>query len=144
MTVRTMPILGLLLLGAVGHATAQVACPAGSTRVVNVGNLVAGNTLCAVRGSDKWQEQHRGTGLGGPLWDYKMGANHPVDPTEQVGRWSAQNGENSLLTHNYIGGSNFSWLVCQVGTTSTYTLISTGTAGTITGATVLAGQTSCP
>ena len=96
MTVRTMPILGLLLLGAVGHATAQVACPVGSTRVVNVGPLVAGNTLCAVRGSDRWQEQHRGTGLSGALWDYKMGANHPVDPTEQVGTWSAVNGATTI------------------------------------------------
>lgn len=142
MTVRTMPILGLLLLGVVGHATAQVACPAGSTRVMAVGPLVAGNTLCAVRGSDRWQEQHRGSGSNGELWDYKLGPGNPVDPTKVVGTWSATNGANSSLTHTYTGGSSFSWLVCQVGTT--YTLVSTGTAGTITGATVLAGQTSCP
>ena len=44
--------------------------------------LVIGNTVCAVKGGERWQEQHRG---GGQLWDYKMGSSDPVDPTAQVG-----------------------------------------------------------
>lgn len=134
----------LSLAGFLGQAVAQSACPSGSSRVSNVQSLVSGRTLCAARGSDRWQEFHNGGPSGGALIDYKLGASHAVDPTTTVGAWSAQNGANSLLTHSYTGGSSYPWMVCQVGTSSVYTLVSTGAAGTITGATFLGGQVACP
>lgn len=134
----------LSLAGFLGQAVAQSACPSGSSRVSNVQSLVSGKTLCAARGSDRWQEFHNGGPSGGALIDYKLGASHAVDPTTTVGAWTAQNGANSLLTHSYTGGSSYPWMVCQVGTSSVYTLVSTGAAGTITGATFLGGQVACP
>lgn len=130
--------------GFLGQAVAQSACPSGSTRVNNVQSLASGKTLCAARGGDRWQEFHNGGPSSGALIDYKLGSGHAVDPTTTVGTWSAQNGANSLLTHSYTGGSNHPWLVCQVGASSVYTLVSTGAAGTITGATFLGGQVACP
>ena len=134
----------ILLAGVAGNAVAQV-CPVGTTtRVSNVQQLVGGNTLCAARGTDSWQEFHQGTSSGA-LIDFKRGLGHPVDPTETVGSWTATNGANSSVTHNYLGGTSFSWLVCQdVATPSTFTLVSTGASGTITGATFRAGQGACP
>lgn len=100
----------------------------------------SGNTLCAQRGGDKWQEQHRS---GGQLWDYKLGSN-PMDPTKQVGTWSiVGTGSNATLRHTY-GGTSYDWAVCGPGgVNSGYTLISTGGAGNITGAEVKGGETSC-
>lgn len=134
----------LSLAGFMGQATAQSSCPAGTARVNNVQSLAGGKTLCAVRNADKWQEFHQGGPNSGNLFDYKRGPTDPVDPTSKVGTWTAANGANSLLTHSYTGGSSYSWLVCQVGASSTYTLVSTAAAGTINGATFAAGQVACP
>jgi hypothetical protein len=137
------PVVGTILaVGLVGQSLAQLACPAGTTRVTQLQQLVGGNTVCAVRGADQWQEFHQGAS-GGALIDFKKGPTDPVDPTATVGTWSAQNGANSSLTHTYTDGSSFAWLVCQV-TPTTYTFVSLGGAGTITGATIRVGQGACP
>lgn len=134
----------ILLAGLAGNAVAQ-SCPGGTTQVANTPNqldqLLTGNTLCAVRAPDSWQEFHQS---GGALIDFKRGPADPVDPTETVGTWSTTNGANAVVTHNYGAGGVFSWLVCQVGATTTYTLVSSGASGTITGATFRAGQGACP
>jgi hypothetical protein len=102
----------------------------------------SGNTLCAQRGSDKWQEQHR---AGNELWDYKLGSN-AMDPTKLVGSWSISGtGATSVLVHTY-GSKTYEWAVCGAGGVGTgYTLIATGTegGGTISGAEVKSGLTSC-
>ena len=129
----------LLAVGLVGEVSAQ-SCPVGTTQV-DAQSVVAGNTLCAASGSDQWQEFHSG-GPGGTLIDYKKGPSDAVDRTATVGTWTVTGtGANTVLTHSYTGGSSFSWRVCQAS--STYTLVSTGGAVTITGATVKAGQVSC-
>lgn len=116
-------------------------CPAGTTRVNQVIQLVGGNTMCASRGSDSWQEYHQGTGNSGDLIDYKLGPGHRIDPTKKVGTWSALNGANSSVTHTY-GSTSYTWLVCDAGGGS-YTLVSTGNAGTVTGVTMRTGQVPC-
>ena len=142
MNFRLLAVTTVLASGWVGHVAAQTACPSGTTtRVSNVQQLVGGSTLCAARGSDRWQEFHSGVSSG-PLIDWKRGSN-PVDPTATVGTWSAANGANSSVTHTY-GATSYTWLVCQVGTANNYTLVSTGSSGTITGATVQNGQGACP
>ena len=133
----------LLAAGLVGQAAAQ-SCPGGTSRVNNVRDLVGGKTLCAARSPDRWQEFHSGGPASGALIDYKLGPANAVDPTKTVGSWAAENGASSLLTHSYTGGSSFPWLVCQVGSSTRYTLVSTGAAGTITGATFANGQVACP
>lgn len=142
MNLRFSVVGCMLAVGLVGQSFAQLAWPAGTTRVNQVQQLVGGNTLCAARNGERWQEYHQGNS-NGSLIDWKRGPTDPVDPTETVGAWSAQNGSNSSLTHTYTGGLSFSWLVCQA-TPTTYTLVSLGAAGTITGATIRGGQGACP
>lgn len=63
-------------------------------------SLLTGYTLCTSRGKDSWQEYHE---AGGRLIDYKMGPNDRIDPTKQVGTWSAS-GTNVV----YRFGSGYS------------------------------------
>lgn len=152
---RRVAVVGLFVVGAVtsGSVLAQ-SCPDGATRQTNgtptdpaggtgnnFNNFISGATICATRGSDRWQEFHQS---GGALIDWKLGANHPIDPTKQVGTWSASNGADATVTHTY-GSTSYVWAVCRVGTAApyTYTLVST-TGGTITGATIVSGPSACP
>ena len=117
-------------------------CPSGSSRVADVQLLVGGNTLCASRGSDLWQEFH--SGAGAILIDYKKGPSDPVDRTERVGTWTATNGADYLWSPTPITADRATrGGVCAVGTPATsYTLVSS-TGGTITGATLRTGQVAC-
>ncbi len=131
-----------LALGFAGPVSAQSPCPSGARlNQTQLGNTFPGNTLCAQRSADKWQEQHR---TGGQLWDYKLGTSSTMDPTKQVGTWVISGtGSNAVLTHTY-GTASYSWAVCGPGGVNTgYTLISTGAAGTISGAEVKAGAVPC-
>lgn len=105
----------------------------------NFTNFITGAQICASRSGDRWQEFHQG---GGALFDYKRGPANTVDPTTQVGNWTASNGA-STVTHTY-GASSYTWAVCHTGGNS-YTLVS-ATGGTISGATITttAGPTPCP
>jgi hypothetical protein len=148
---KLMSVATLLVLGALasGSAFAQIICPGGTTRVTGGAganpntpgtfrDFISGVTFCAARGADRWQEFHANNG---DLIDWKLG-NNPIDPTEKVGTWSAQNGNDAAVTHTY-GATAYTWAVCRVGVTSSYTLVS-NTAGTITGVTIRAGQVPCP
>jgi hypothetical protein len=83
---------------------AQATCPAGTSPFNATGTTiqaaVTGNMMCAARGGDRWQEFHRSDGA---LIDFKRGAGHPIDPTQQVGTWSFNNAA-STVTHNYVAG----------------------------------------
>jgi hypothetical protein len=137
---RTLALVAATGLTA-GHASAQLACPSGSTRVTGTAlqTLIGNKTICAASSSnsDTWQEFHQGLSSG-PLIDWKQGPNHPVDPTSVVGTWSLP---NDTLTHSY-GALSYSWWVCQTATS--ITLVSTGVSSTITGATLKSGSVSCP
>lgn len=134
--------VGLIMSAWTTTVWAQAPCAAGQRlNQTALSSTFPGNTLCAQRGGDKWQEQHR---TGAQLWDYKLGPTSTVDPTKQVGTWSIQGtGSNAVLRHTY-GATSYDWAVCGPGGVGTgYTLISTGSAGTITGAEVKSGQVSC-
>jgi hypothetical protein len=151
---RALPLT--VLLAVAGAATAQqIDCPTGTTRQTagtpanptavdgDFTTFITGATICAARGSDRWQEFHAANR---DLIDYKRGAGHPVDPTRRVGTWTATNGNNATVTHTY-GPHSFTWALCRDNASSnppfTYTMVSP-TAGTITGVRVLAGQVACP
>jgi len=126
---------------------AQASCPSGTVAFPSGGPntltaVLTGNTMCATRGADRWQEYHQS---GGTLIDFKLGAGHPVDPTETVGTWTSSN-PNSTVTHNYGAGGVFTWLVSKPPSAAgPLTLVSTGAAGTVTGVTMIAGGPSkCP
>ncbi len=142
--IRTLALVAATGLVA-GHASAQIACPGGTTRITGAAlqALINGNTVCAASSSnaDTWQEFHQGAGSG-TLIDWKQGPGHATDPTSNVGTWVAGNDTNALLTHSY-GTSAYSWMVCRQGTSSNFALVSTSGAATITGVTVKAGQGAC-
>ncbi|EGJ10134.1 MULTISPECIES: hypothetical protein [Rubrivivax] len=136
-------VAGVLLLAAA--AVSAQSCPAGQTRLnqLQIRAQIAGNTLCAVSGGDRWQEFHQGgtTNTSGALIDYKKGPNDPVDPSTPVGTWSlTDRGSNTLLVHNYGPSATYSWAVCRANG-GTYTLVSD--QATITSVTVKEGQSGC-
>ncbi len=110
-----------LLGAAVSPAMAQ--CTGTPLSSGQITGLVLSNLVCgrAVKpgypgsASDRFQEEHIGTSVGGAIWDFKMGSGHPVDPRKLMGQWST--GSNSFnnatvgtITHNY-GAISFTWLV---------------------------------
>lgn len=135
-----LAIAAVASLVATHHAFAQAVCPTLTTPASALGNLVSGKTMCAARAGERWQEFHQGVG-GGALIDWKLGPGSTVDPTETVGTWSTDDG-NSLLTHSYTGGPSYTWLVCING--GVLTLVSTASAGTVSGVTLLNVQVQCP
>ena len=101
-----LPIIaGAMVLAFVAEG-AMAACSAPGTQVRDTGantdltDLLTGNTVC-VGSSPVWtaQEEHR---AGGDLYDYKLGASDPVDPTKKLGTWATTgNGNNSIVTYTY-------------------------------------------
>ena len=132
---RLMFTCFVLLAGFSGAVVAQSNC-ASNTRVSGnaLNTLIIGNTVCATRGADKWQEQHR---TGGQLWDYKRGPSHPIDPSKQVGTWSIA---SNNVTHAYTGGPSFTYSVHGSGPYS----FCTGSTEVVSNATFLTGSASCP
>jgi hypothetical protein len=135
---------GLLSVGLAGPVAAQ-SCPVGSSERVNGGNalrtLLTGRTVCAIRASERWQEFHQSDGA---LIDWKRGPTDPVDPTKQVGTWSASNGTNADVTYNYGAGATYTFIVCAVPTVAAVTSYTFIGPSTVTGATLRNGQVACP
>ena len=130
-------LTALVLL--VGTPSLAIAACTGSTRVTGtaLNTLIEGNTVCATRGSEVWQEQHR---AGGQLWDYKMGPGHPVDPTKQVGTWSIS---RSAVTYCYTGGLCYSYSV-HGPAGGPYSFCFLNGTEVVRGAKFKPGLTSCP
>jgi hypothetical protein len=125
--------LGVLTLS--GQAFA--ACNGNSLNQAQLEAQIVGNTVCATRGNDRWQEYHAGNG---DLIDFKLGANHPVDPSKKVGTWSiAGTGGNTLMRYNYGSGGTYDYEVFSNGGGS-YSFCSGGELAV----TVIGGQSACP
>lgn len=96
---------------------AQAGCSCATDRVTdgntngtnNLTTALTGNTVCVAKSGGGWenQEQHRNDTS---LWDYKLGLNHPVDPTTQLGTWSIGNSE---VTYYYYGRAPSTYSVCS-------------------------------
>ncbi len=99
----------VLLAGISGEVMAGCAS---NTQVINKKNdpelttLISGQTVCATRGAEKWQEQHR---VGAQLWDYKKGPTDKLDPSKQVGNWSIN--LDNTVTYSYTGGPSYTYTV---------------------------------
>jgi hypothetical protein len=130
----------LLLLTCISGQATAAPCD-GPSRVTGaaLSTLISGNTVCATRGADRWQEQHR---TGGQLWDYKKGPTDPVDPTTQVGTWSIS-GNN--VTYSYMGEGPVPSYTYSVHGSGTYSFCTRVNGSEIvSGAIFLPGSTSCP
>lgn len=121
---------GLLLVS----SEAMAACTGTPLTQTQLSQQLTGNTVCATRSSESWQELHQ---TGGALVDFKLGPGHPVDPSETVGSWSIGGSTQvASVTYNYgsgggtytyrvypNGGNNFSFCV---GSTDLPTTIKVG------------------
>ena len=94
----------VLLLGVADAALAQCSSStADRVQGSDLTNLLSNSRVCGRPVPDnvngRWQEQHR---AGNQLWDYKLGAVHPVDPTKQMGTWQVSGtGANTIVTYVY-------------------------------------------
>lgn len=83
--------------------------------------VLQGNTVCATRGADSWQEYHQ---AGGALIDYKKGPDDRVDPTKQVGTWQVTgNGNGTQVRYDYGRGQNYNYKVHAIAG-NTYSMCS--------------------
>lgn len=131
---------GLVALAFVSFDAAAQCDP--NTRINQLQDLLPGKTVCAVRGSDRWQEQHR---AGGQLWDYKKGPSDPVDPSKQLGSWSIGGPANRQVTYTYTAfGSPVSYTFEVHGPIGgLYNFCGVG-AQNVLGAALLNGAVACP
>lgn len=133
---KPFAIIGLALIFSLGNAYGACGSPSIRLTDTQLSTTIVGRTVCAALGGDKWQEEHRGAGTSGQLWDYKLGDGHPVDPREQVGAWTIiGSGNNAQMRHSYTGGSSYDYAVYDNGN-STYdfcgaTTVPNATLGTI-------------
>ncbi len=98
----------LILLGLAATSQAYAGCPCtGSTRLnqTQIQSELNGNTVCAIFGSERWQEWHSGGSI------LELGN----DPNGEVaGTWSvAGNGPNATVVYNYGTGGTYSYSVCK-------------------------------
>jgi hypothetical protein len=96
----------LLLTTLLMTSSVNVFAACSGTLVSDANATLSGKTLC-VGSSGAWenQEYHQ---AGGALIDYKMGAGHSVDPTTQIGTWSAS---GASVTYSYTDGGSFIYSV---------------------------------
>ena len=138
-----LPIIaGAMVLAFVAEG-AMAACSAPAASQVKNGDvttLLSGNTVCASRAGDTWQEEHHADST---LWDYKMGDGHAVDPRKQLGNWAVTgNGAGTSVVYTYTGGSTFTYEVWDNGGGS-YSFCGVDTLDFALAATV-AGTKVCP
>ncbi|MER2553311.1 MAG: hypothetical protein ABTQ28_08575 [Thauera sp.] len=126
----------LALAGAALPGQAFAACSGNMLNHTELHKAFAGNTVCASRGADRWQEFHR---QGGALIDYKKGPSDRVDPTRQVGSWAIDGtGNGARMMHDYGKGGVYRYQVYRDG--GRYSFCSGNQSHD---ATVRSGQQSC-
>ena len=135
---KRLMVMSIVLLA--GFSGGSMAACETNTRVTGnaLSTLISGNTVCATRGSEKWQEQHR---AGGALYDYKKGPTDKVDPTKQVGTWSIA---ANNVTYSYAGGPSYTYSVhSPVSGVYDFCTAPNGSVR-VSGATFKTGSSSCP
>lgn len=134
------PLLCIAVSLAPFASGASAACTA-ETQVQGAATLrivLEGNTMCASRGNDSWQEYHQ---AGGGLIDYKKGPSDKIDPTKQVGTWSVSgNGAGTQVRYDYGIGRNYNYKVHTIVAGSSYSMCS-GSAEVVV--TLRPGQGPC-
>ena len=107
-------VIALVVCFGAADVSAQGACVAGLTTAALVTTL-SGKYVCAKRttNNDTWNELHQGTtAAGGPIKDYKLGPNDPIDPSKVVGTYSIGTVQANTVTYNYSdAGSPYTYVV---------------------------------
>lgn len=111
-----LPMIAGVIVFAFSAEGAMAACSNPAKQVNKSSDLttiLSGNTVCAVRGKDRWQEEHH---AGGVLKDYKKGPTDKIDPTKQIGTWAVSgNGANTKVTYVYTGSNTYAYEVWDNG-----------------------------
>jgi len=80
-----------------------------------IATLLSNKYGCAIRGDEKWNELHQGTGLGpNNVQDYKKGPGDPIDPTKVVGTYKiTDNGAASpgTILYDYGPAAKYTYVV---------------------------------
>ena len=128
--IMKLPMIAGAIVFAFSAEGAMAACSTPATQVTDgaLTTLLSGNTVCAMRGGDRWQEEHH---AGGVLIDYKKGPTDAVDPTKQVGTWAVSGtGAGTTVTYNYTVGSvpgpSYNYAVWQNTTPNSYSFCKAG------------------
>jgi hypothetical protein len=146
---KKIALLASLLTAFVGVAQAQTTgctCDTSAARTADataLTSLLSNKMVCASVGGEAWQEWHNGSSSG-PLVDYKRGPGDRSDPSSPVGTYTVNS--NNTVTYNYAGGGgSYTYDVCLVSTSNTYTFCGASHGGrNITGARVGgSGLTAC-
>lgn len=138
-------LLTLMIGGAAQAQTTTCSCNSSAARTVDASALAAllsNKMVCGNVGGEVWQEHHNGS-ASGSLVDYKKGPTDPVDPTTTVGSYVV-NSDNTV-TYAYSGGGTYTYDVCYVSSSNTYTFCGAAYGGrNITGTRIGgAGLASC-
>jgi hypothetical protein len=128
---KTSVIAALLALA--GAAQAQTcSCDSSAARTptnADLVSLLSNKMACGQVGGEQWQEWHNGSTQ--RVIDYKLGPNHPVDPSADVGSYSVS---NNTVTYAYSGGGGtYTYEVCLASGGGSYTFCG---PRTITGVTI--------
>ena len=135
---KRLMVASIVLLAGISGEVMAACTPSTWVTGSALTTLIEGNTVCATRNTEQWQEQHRTSGA---LWDYKKGPTDPVDPTEQVGTWSIA---TNNVTYVYTGGASYTYSVHgPTGGTYSFCTAPNGTE-VVSGATFKIGSQSCP
>lgn len=145
--IRTGLVSALLFSITISSALAQ-SCLCGGTPLTTeqIVTILNNNTVCAVAGSDRWQEQHIG-GSGGSVVEL---GNTPGG--EPVGTWTATSGSvttGGSVTYAYGDGGPgnvFTFEVCLAdgaSTTAPTTVNFCGASRNVTAAGVKVGKGGC-
>ena len=116
---KIAPLIFGLLLAFAGAAQSQVcACNAAAARptAAALKTLITGRMACGNVGGERWQELHKSSG---ELWDYKLGRDHPQDPSSNVGSYRVDDVRNTVI-YTY-GGTSYEYQVCYVSGNNSYT-----------------------
>jgi len=113
-------------------------CIGGTATQFNTNGL-SDRTICGSAGSDSWQEWHQASGT---LTEYARGPGHPVDPTHDVGTWTAN---GSTVTYNYTGGTSYTFEIWRISnSTVKYCEAGSGTNVIADITSFSVGQQACP
>lgn len=137
---RDLLVVGLLGVASAGSALAQ-SCPCSGGSLLNqtqLASLLGNNTVCAVLGTESWQEWH-GPTSGSNF--FELGENFANPPASGI--WSIiGTGSNTTVSYNYGTGGTWAYAACQEGANVHFCTATPG-GRNVTNATVKIGKASC-
>lgn len=105
-------LMALAFAGAAQAQTNNCPCNGGQGSLLTartsptLSSVIKGKMACGNVGGERWQEWHSPAGK---VVDYKLGPNHPVDPSKEVGSYTVG---ADRVTYDYGPGASYAYGVC--------------------------------